>query len=145
MDRSLQKLKPEFRILVERFVEKCRMENIEVLIYNTYRSKEEQYALYLQGRAPLEVVNQARRKAGLRPIKEIENKVVTMLKDSPHCHGLAADFVPLIDGKAVWNDYQLWNKCGKIAQSLGIEWGGSWKDFPDYPHLQMRNWKRYVK
>lgn len=145
MERSLQKLKPEFKILVERFIENCRDAGIDVLIYNTYRKKEEQYALYLQGRAPLEVVNNARKKVGMPPISGKENKVVTMLKDSPHCHGLAVDFVPLIDGKAVWNNYALWNKCGKIAESLGLEWGGSWKDFPDYPHLQMKEWRRHIK
>jgi peptidoglycan L-alanyl-D-glutamate endopeptidase CwlK len=68
MERSLQKLKPEFKILVERFIENCKNAGVGVLIYNTYRKKEEQYALYLQGRAPLEVVNNARKKVGMPPI-----------------------------------------------------------------------------
>jgi peptidoglycan L-alanyl-D-glutamate endopeptidase CwlK len=25
---------------------------------------------------------------------------------------------------------------GKIARECGLEWGGSWKSFPDKPHVQ---------
>lgn len=39
-----------------------------------------------------------------------------------------------------------YTQAGKLAESLGIEWGGSWKPEkdgcdPDYDHIQMANWK----
>ncbi|MGB9796277.1 M15 family metallopeptidase [Fervidobacterium gondwanense] len=145
MNRSLDNLNPEFKRLLQKFMIECEKSGVKILVYNTLRKKEEQYALYLQGRAPIEKVNEVRKIAGLPPISSSENRVVTNLKDSPHCHGLAADFVPVVDGKAVWNDYRLWAICGKIAESVGLEWGGSWKDFPDYPHLQMKNWRRFLE
>ena len=145
MEKGLRKLRPEFRIFVEKFIETCRDSGINVSVYYTYRTKEEQYALYLQGRAPLEEVNETRAQVGLPPIKDSENRIVSNLLNSAHNHGLAADFVPIVDGQAVWNDYNLWNKCGQIALDLGLDWGGSWKDFPDHPHLQMKNWRKYVK
>ncbi|MCX7653594.1 MAG: M15 family metallopeptidase [Fervidobacterium sp.] len=142
---NLEKLQSDFKQLAHKFVERCREDGIKVKIYNTLRTKEEQEALFLQGRAPVEVVNTARKKVGLTPISAQENKIVTLSKDSPHCYGLAFDFVPIVNGKVIWNDDKLWEKCGKIAEKLGLEWGGRWKDFPDKPHVQMKNWKRYVK
>lgn len=139
---SLEKLQPIFRELTYKFISKCLEYGIKVKIYNTLRTKEEQEALFLQGRAPVNVVNEARKKAGLKPIIADENKIVTLTKVSPHCYGLAFDFVPIVDGKAIWNDDKLWEKCGKIAENLGLEWGGRWKHFPDKPHVQMKDWKK---
>jgi len=145
MTDSLEKLQPAFRELAYKFISKCLENGIKVKIYNTLRTKEEQEALFLQGRAPIEVVNEARRKAGLQPITIAGNKIITLTKVSPHCYGLAFDFVPIVDGKAIWNDDKLWEKCGNIAENLGLEWGGRWKQFPDKPHVQMKNWKKIAK
>lgn len=30
------------------------------------------------------------------------------------------------------------DRCGKIGEELGLEWGGSWKRFQDKPHLQLK-------
>ncbi len=29
-------------------------------------------------------------------------------------------------------------RCGRIGEDLGLEWGGSWKGFQDKPHLQLK-------
>ena len=29
-------------------------------------------------------------------------------------------------------------KCGRIAESLGLEWGGRWTSQQDTPHLQFK-------
>ncbi|ABS59908.1 M15 family metallopeptidase [Fervidobacterium nodosum] len=145
MENNLEKLETSFKKLVYKFLSECQRQGIQVKIYNTLRTKEEQYALYLQGRAPLEVVNEARKRAKLKPITQSENKIVTYLKNSPHCYGLAFDFVPIINGKVVWNNDKIWEKCGKIAETFGLEWGGRWKNFPDKPHIQMKNWKKYIR
>ncbi len=145
MENNLEKLETSFKKLVYKFLSECQKQGIQVKIYNTLRTKEEQYAIYLQGRAPLEVVNEARKRAKLPPINQSENKIVTYLKNSPHCYGLAIDFVPIINGKVVWNNDEIWEKCGKIAEMLGLEWGGRWKNFLDKPHIQMKNWKKYIR
>lgn len=142
---DLEKLEPNFRKITYAFIFKCLESGIKIKIYNTLRTKEEQKALFLQGRSPINVVNEARKKVGLRPITEHENRIITLTRISPHCYGLAFDFVPIVDGKALWNDDNLWEKCGNIAEGLGLEWGGRWKNFPDKPHIQMKNWKMFVK
>jgi len=140
---DLNKLTTELKNKADKFIEMCKNTGISVIIYNTYRTKEEQAALYLQGRATLEIVNGTRKQAGLLPITQKENVIVTQLKDSPHCHGLAFDFVPLVSGKPAWNNELLWQRCGSIVRTLGLEWGGDWKDFPDKPHVQIKDWKKY--
>jgi peptidoglycan L-alanyl-D-glutamate endopeptidase CwlK len=30
-----------------------------------------------------------------------------------------------------------WQELGELGKALGFEWGGDWRSFPDYPHLQM--------
>ena len=143
MTADLNRLVPQLKNKATQFIEMCRNSGISVIIYNTFRTKEEQAALYLQGRATLDTVNGARKQAGLLPITEKENVIVTQLKDSPHCYGLAFDFVPLVSGEPAWNNDRLWQRCGDIVRKLELEWGGDWKDFPDKPHVQIKNWKKY--
>lgn len=101
------------------FIRKCEDVGIDVIITSTYRSIEEQDSLYAQGRS----------KPGNR---------VTNVKggDSFHQWRVAFDFAPLKHGKIDWNDTELFKRCGAIAESCGLEWGGSWKNFKDYPHCQ---------
>lgn len=46
--------------------------------------------------------------------------------------------VPVLDGKAIWNDEILWGKVGALGESVGLEWGGRWARFPDRPHFQRK-------
>ena len=120
--RSLADLHPYVRHLALQFLAKCKQEGINVLIYCTYRSKEEQDALYAQGRtAPGRKVTNAR--GGY----------------SYHNYGLAFDCVPMIDGRARWDRVDLFNKMGQIGTSLGLIWGGNFKSFKDRPHFQWSN------
>ncbi|AFG35596.1 M15 family metallopeptidase [Fervidobacterium pennivorans subsp. shakshaketiis] len=143
LEIGLSNLNYQFRRYVEKFVMECSKEGISVWIYNTYRSRAVQNALYAQGREPLEVVNLLRQKAKLEPIDERKNRyVVTKLRVSAHNYGLAADFVPVVDGKPQWYNDELWLRCGYIALNLGMEWGGMWKGLVDKPHIQMKNWRK---
>ena len=55
-----------------------------------------------------------------------------------HNFGVAWDFVVFdAKGQPQW-DSPLMAKCGRIAESLGLEWGGSWKGFQDTPHIQLK-------
>ncbi len=119
MSKNLEDLHPYVKYLAEKFIEECKKQGIDILIYSTFRSKEEQDKLYSQGRtAPGEKVTNA--KGGY----------------SYHNYGLAFDCVPIINKKAQWNRIDLYDTMGKIGKNLGIEWGGDFKSIKDRPHFQ---------
>lgn len=102
---------------------------IAVVITDGFRSLEEQNALYEQGRST-------------------SGPVVTQVRggSSYHNYGLAIDFaLETGKGKIIWdleydgnrNGEADWMEVVSIAKRLGFEWGGDWKGFKDYPHLQM--------
>lgn len=120
--RKLEDLHPKVKVLAERFIASCAKQNIDVLITSTYRDGESQNALYAQGRtAPGKIVTKA--KAG----------------QSFHNWKCAFDFVPIVNGKAQWNDTALFTKCGEIAEAVGLEWAGRWKTFKELAHCQYTN------
>jgi peptidoglycan L-alanyl-D-glutamate endopeptidase CwlK len=117
--RKLEDLNPRTEQKARRFIETCEREGIDVIITSTLRDKESQDALYAQGRtAPGPVVTKV--KGGF----------------SFHNYGVAFDFVPIVSGKAIWNDGALWEKCGRIGEECGLEWGGRWTRMVDKPHFQ---------
>lgn len=117
--RKLEDLNPKVRVLCEKFIEKCKSQNIDVLITSTYRDGASQDALYAQGRTT----------AG---------KIVTNARAGQSYHNwrVAFDFVPLVHGKAQWSDVATFTKCGEIAESVGLEWAGRWKKFKELAHCQ---------
>lgn len=120
--RDLNELCPRTNKKAMSFRDACAEEGIDIIFTSTYRDKESQDDLYAQGRTkPGQIVTDAR--GG----------------DSFHNYRVAFDFVPVVAGKAVWNDKLLWERCGAIGQKCGLEWGGSWKGFKDRPHMQDTN------
>lgn len=119
--RALADLKPDVAHVCQQFKEQCAAAGTPVIITQTLRDAEYQDMLYAQGRtAPGKIVTKAR--GGT----------------SVHEKGEAWDFVPTANGEPVWDDKSpLWEKCGAIAEGLGMEWGGRWK-FIDKPHVQKR-------
>lgn len=117
--RKLEDLNPKVRVLCEKFIEKCKSQNIDVLITSTYRDGASQDALYAQGRTT----------AG---------KIVTNARAGQSYHNwrVAFDFVPIVHGKAQWSDVATFTKCGEIAESVGLEWAGRWKKFKELAHCQ---------
>ncbi len=107
--RSLDDLTPETNLKARVFVSTCADNGIDILIYCTLRSIDEQDELYKIGRSkPGVVVTNAR--GG----------------DSWHNWGRAFDFVPLIGGKPQWSNVALYRQCGLIAEQCGLEWAGRW-------------------
>ena len=114
---------------VEILIEKTAEKKITILITDDYRSYEEQDKLYDKGR-------------------RTPGKVVTHAEggESYHNFGLAVDFaLQLENGNVIWdveydgnrNGQSDWFEVAEIAKELGFQWGGDWRDFKDYPHLQM--------
>jgi peptidoglycan L-alanyl-D-glutamate endopeptidase CwlK len=117
--RDINDLHPEVAALCHQFVAKCKAQGITILVTSTYRSIQEQDALYAQGRTkPGAIVTNAR--GGY----------------SFHSYGVAFDIVPIVNGKAQWNSIALFRRCGEIGKSVGLEWAGDWKSMREYCHFQ---------
>jgi peptidoglycan L-alanyl-D-glutamate endopeptidase CwlK len=117
--RSLDDLAPPVKQRAEAFIAAAKAKGIDLLVTSTYRDHESQTALYNQGRTtPGKVVTNA--KAG----------------QSWHNHRCALDVVPLVNGKAIWNDNVVWMQIGEIGVACGLEWAGNWKTFKEFPHFQ---------
>lgn len=127
--RKIMDLHPNLRPLAERFLDACHAAEIEVIITCTWRSMAEQAALYAVGRtAPGKIVTNA------RPGESRHN---AMLNGKPAAE--AFDVVPIRAGKAIWDAQDpAWQTVGRIGLDLGLEWGGQWTRFREYPHFQLR-------
>lgn len=120
--RSLLDLVPPVRDRANKFLAECHAAGIDVLIYCTYRSPEEQNELYKIGRS-------------------LPGKIVTNARGGQSWHNFHAafDFVPMINGKLQWADKKLYAKCGAIAESLDLEWAGRWTgSLKETAHCQYR-------
>lgn len=93
------------------------------------RTWEEQAKIYAQGRTAT-------------------GKIVTNAKPgfSNHNYGIAVDMGVFKDGKYLDGSKPseaeaFHRKAATIAEKYGIEWGGSWKSFKDYPHFEYKTGK----
>lgn len=113
MPRRLDDLLPVVRAKAEAFLAAADEAGIKLVVTCTYRSPEEQDALYALGRSqPGRIVTNAR--GG----------------DSMHNYRVALDVVPLRGNKPVWGtsgaDGELWRKVGELGEAAGLEWSGRW-------------------
>lgn len=94
----------------------CKENNINVLIYETIRTKEKQ-AEYVKAGSSLTMT-------------------------SYHLVGQALDFVLVDDrGNCLWNGYHTpkAKQAVSYAKRMGFTWGGDWSGFVDSPHLQFNH------
>jgi hypothetical protein len=99
-------LEPVTRLAVQKIIDEAKRLGVELMIFETYRSKQRQEALYNDGRSKL-------RKVGV------------------HHYGLACDIVKKVNGRPSWDgDFSL---LGKLAKKHGLIWGGDWGN-PNVPH-----------
>ena len=117
--RDIKELHPIVGLKAARLVQSCNGQGIDLLITSTYRDHQSQNALYAIGRT-------------------MPGKKVTNAKGGQSFHNfrVAFDVVPLVNGKAVWNDNGLWQHIGKLGKDLGLEWAGDWRTFKEMPHFQ---------
>lgn len=122
--RALEDLHPLFLPKARDFMDAAKLAGLDVLIYCTFRSRNEQDELYTHGRTkPGKIVTNA--KAG----------------QSAHNYGLAFDGVPIVLGKLAWDNHDDWAIYGRVAASVGLDWAGTWQGFKEMPHIQHSNWK----
>jgi len=115
----LDDLTPDTRDKAKALIAGCLLEGIDIVVTSTYRDFESQAALYAQGRTT----------PGARVTKAGPGK-------SFHNYRVALDVVPIVNGKAIWNDDDLWARVGAVGELADLEWGGSWPRFVDKPHFQ---------
>lgn len=111
---------PDLRVMCERLIKIAALEGYQLIVTCGYRSNAAQTKLYAQGRTT----------AG---------KVVTNAKagQSKHNHKKAVDFAFVDDeGNISW-DVKLYLKLGAWTKQVGLKWGGDWKRFKDYPHVEL--------
>lgn len=125
MSRNISDLHPILQEKVEELKKACEKKGLKIGISECLRTVAEQDALYAQGRtAPGSIVTNAKGST----------------YSSMHQWGVAFDFYRN-DGKGAYNDSDgFFTKVGKIGQSLGLEWGGSWTSPVDKPHFQLPDW-----
>ena len=148
-----------FRALTE-----LKRDGVQVVVTCTLRTADEQSALFAQGRKCLEEVNALRKKAGMYEIKPYLGKDKKLHSDNDYtvtnCNGIekskggtgrsihqlgkAIDVVPDMDeseksvpGWPAPSDPR-WQEIAAAFKKQAFEWGGDWKDFPDYPHFQYK-------
>ncbi|MCQ6288209.1 MULTISPECIES: SH3 domain-containing protein [Bacillus cereus group] len=116
---NLNKLADNTKAVAFKWYQYCIDNGIEVLIYETIRTVEQQ--------------------------REYVRKGASQTMRSYHLVGQALDFVPIqSNGTEDWNGYnkEPWASAIRYAKQIGFEWGGDWKGFVDSPHLQY-NYKGY--
>ena len=108
-------LAPVTRQLVEQLLSDSLRIGIEVMLYESYRSRERQLALYNSGASKLRAVG-------------------------VHHYGLACDVVRAVGGEPCWKgDFTF---LGQLARRCGLIWGGDWgapnirHSFVDSVHVQ---------
>lgn len=144
MGRDTTKLHPylldHFRRTAAAFIEKYP-DAPQPILSETYRSPNEQAALYAQGREHVDRVNVLRREADMPRINASENKKVTNARpdQSLHCYlpALAYDIAfRKADGTLDWGiaNFRRFADIAKLDER--VEWGGDWKTIKDNPHFQ---------
>jgi peptidoglycan LD-endopeptidase CwlK len=122
-------LNPVVKERSDQLIQQAAKKGIEIVITDGFRSAADQDRLYEQGRTT-------------------GGNIVTNAKggESYHNFGLAIDFaLETPSGDVVWdreydrneNGLADWTEVVQMAKALGFEWGGDWKGFKDYPHLEM--------
>ncbi len=123
MSRDKTLLHPELQIIAAEFEKHCKAMGLNVLVTETYRTKQEQDALYAQGRT--------------KPGNIVTNAKYPL---SPHCWGVAFDFCRNVRGREYDDSDGFFRKCGEIGKSLGLFWGGDFRSFVDKPHLELKKY-----
>jgi peptidoglycan L-alanyl-D-glutamate endopeptidase CwlK len=155
MPIDLNTLTPEFKEKVELLLANCNNAGYPMRPTFAIRTPVEQAALWRQSRSGEDVAQQIQTlrdqaagfladcivAAGPRSGGHVTNALPGL---SWHQWGEALDCVWIVDGKENWSTTLLVNgKNGyavyaQEAKKIGLNAGGYWKSFKDWPHVQLR-------
>src|SRR5258705_168085 len=123
--KSLDRLTHVHPILASKVKAICTMyddHGATLEVVQGLRTFAEQDALFAQGRTT--------------PGKRVTN---ARGGQSNHNYGLAVDLCPFLAGQPRWTWDEGFNEIGELALKVGLEWGGSWHNLVDKPHVQIAN------
>lgn len=107
----------------------------ELVVTCTYRSPEEQFKLFQQGRRQLVdgswVVDDDSATRTVTGRDGYKDKSTHNSRPSA-----ALDFCLLIHGKVNW-DLAQYRVVGEMAEARGLVWGGRWRTLRDGPHIEL--------
>jgi len=99
------------------FIDKCRACGLDVLIYCTLRTNDEQARLYESGRGD-----------------KAASMILTNAKPGDSLHNpdengeaWAFDAVPVLAGKPLWSDAARVALMGQCGEAVGLVWAGRWR------------------
>lgn len=163
MSRSLNDLDVGTRAMCFDFQSECQEQGLDILITCTFRPPDEQARLFRQGRTLEQIHAKQQELIDLGAPKMAKILIAVGPQSNPnivtnagpgqsvHQYRKAFDFVPVVNGKPVWGtngeDGILWQRCGRIAENVGLEWAGRWTTFREFPHCQQRgfDWHDAIK
>jgi peptidoglycan L-alanyl-D-glutamate endopeptidase CwlK len=149
--RSLDVLDPILRGQAQQLIMNCKARGVDMLVTCTVRDCAEQAKLYRQSRGKFEIDTKAAslRERGFGFLADVLESVGPQFGalgrhvtnagpgESWHQYGKAFDAVPIVNGKAMWDDrHPGWAVYGEEAQKLGLIWAGTWVTFKEFPHCQ---------
>lgn len=114
---KISDLRPDVAQNATIFITLCRARGLNVKITQTMRDDAYQKTLYQKGYA--------------------KTPYTTF-----HGQGLAFDICKNVRGHE-YDDLDFFAQCAKIGKRMGFTWGGDWKSFPDRPHFQWDEHKKY--
>jgi peptidoglycan L-alanyl-D-glutamate endopeptidase CwlK len=124
--RDIEELKPEFKTKVLEWLALCRAAQINLKIISTYRDNEYQNFIYASGRT----------RAG---------QILTRARGGQSLHNqrLALDFCIMRGAKIDWANVGEYERAGKLAESIGIKWGGRFRNargrpVGDFGHIEFK-------
>lgn len=131
MSANIYDLHPDLQQPCKDFLAQCADTGLHVKITFTWRSVDEQNALYAQGRT----------KPGMK---------VTNLQGNQSLHCFTIDGQPAskafdfaifdTEGNYIKNGSdKRYTQAGEIGEGLNLEWGGRFRTFHDPDHLELRS------
>lgn len=120
-DRDLHHLLPTVEVAAKKALAAADALGLKYVVTCTYRTADEQAALYAQGRTT--------------PGKKVTN---AKPGQSFHEFGVALDIYPIVNGKIDFaGTAKEWKTLAQCFKNEGFEWAGEWKTFKELPHFQM--------
>lgn len=119
---ELRYLRADVRVNCEKFLALCKEAGLNVKVTQTVRDDEYQRLLVAQGYAA---------KTATRPTFHSVKA------------GLAFDICKNVRGHE-YDDPSFFDCCGQIGKQVGFSWGGDWRSFPDRPHFQWDNHRKWT-
>jgi peptidoglycan LD-endopeptidase CwlK len=133
--RSIDDLHPALKPIAIAFLNDLKEQGIDVIVTDTYRSSDEQNALYAQGRTkPGKIVTDA----------QGGHSDHNFMLDG-HPASKAFDIAPIKDGKLDYDDQPIWNRVEQVWRDFNahlkgnydLGWYGVNRKFKEKPHFYL--------